>query len=130
MAGHLMDRGCGQTDNGDLVVYVSFRPAARATIIIADRHFFIIIIFHHHQHHHCHIGHKMKICAFWRLFVFNNPVQRPQMVILGALHTESQKPRQRVSNADQKVFANRKVFATSSLLAEEFPNTLQYKIFR
>ena len=38
--------------------------------------------------------------------------------------TESQKPRQRVSNAD------RKVFATSSLLAEEFPDTLQYKISR
>ena len=38
--------------------------------------------------------------------------------------TESEKPRQRVSNAD------RKVFATSSLLAEEFLDTLQYKISR
>ena len=43
--------------------------------------------------------------------------------------SESQKPRQRVSNAD------RKVFATSSLLAEEFPDILEnvrilYKISR
>ena len=37
---------------------------------------------------------------------------------------ESQNPRQRVSNADQKVLAN----LESSLLAEEFPDTLQYKI--
>ena len=43
---------------------------------------------------------------------------------------ESQKPRQRVSNADRKVFANPECFATSSLLAEEFPDTLQYKISR
>ena len=39
--------------------------------------------------------------------------------------TESQKPRQRVSNADRKVFANPEKFATSSLLAEEFLDTLQ-----
>ena len=43
---------------------------------------------------------------------------------------ESQKPRQRVSNADRKVFANPESFATSSLLAEEYPDTLQYKISR
>ena len=45
-------------------------------------------------------------------------------------HAESQNPRQRVSNADRKVFANPESFATSSLLAEEFPDTLQYKISR
>ena len=44
--------------------------------------------------------------------------------------TESEKPRQRVSNADRKVFANPEIFAISSLLAEEFPDTLQYKISR
>ena len=36
-----------------------------------------------------------------------------------ALQAGSEKPRQRVSNAD------RKVFATSSLLAEEFPDILE-----
>ena len=38
---------------------------------------------------------------------------------------ESEKPRQRVSNADRKVLQIRKVFSTSSSLAEEFPDTLQ-----
>ena len=44
--------------------------------------------------------------------------------------TESQKPRQRVSNADRKVFANPESFSTNSSLAEEFPDTSQYKISR
>ena len=39
--------------------------------------------------------------------------------------TKSEKPRRRVSNADQKVFANPEVFATSSLFAEEFPDILE-----
>ena len=43
---------------------------------------------------------------------------------------ESQKPRQRVSNADRKVFAN----PESSLLAEEFPDMqnvrMNWKVFR
>ena len=43
---------------------------------------------------------------------------------------ESENPRQRVSNADRKVLQIRKVFSTSSSLAEEFPDTLQYKISR
>ena len=43
---------------------------------------------------------------------------------------ESGKPRQRVSNADQKVFANPESFATILFFAEEFPDTLQYKISR
>ena len=48
---------------------------------------------------------------------------------------ESEKPRQRVSNADRKDFANPESFATSSLLAEEFPDILEnarilYKISR
>ena len=38
---------------------------------------------------------------------------------------ESENPRQRVSNADRKVLQIRKVFSTSSSLAEEFPDTLQ-----
>ena len=42
------------------------------------------------------------------------------------LQAELQKPRQRVSNADRKVFAN----SEGSLLAEEFLDTLQYKISR
>ena len=36
--------------------------------------------------------------------------------------SESEKLRQRVSNADRKVFVNPESFATSSLLAEEFPD--------
>ena len=51
------------------------------------------------------------------------------------LESESEKPCQRVSNADRKVLQIRKVFATSSLLAEEFPDILAnvrilYKISR
>ena len=45
-------------------------------------------------------------------------------------HAESEKPSQRVSNADRKVFAIWKVFATSLLMAEEFPDTLQYLVSR
>ena len=51
-------------------------------------------------------------------------------ILLSTAYAESQKPRQRVSNADWKVFANPESFATSSLLAEEYPDTLQYKISR
>ena len=46
--------------------------------------------------------------------------------------TRVKKPRQRVSNADRKVFANPESFCDNFiiLLAEEFPDTLQYKISR
>ena len=53
-----------------------------------------------------------------RLFV--NPISPGQ----------SQKNPVSVSNADRKVFANPESFATSLLLAAEFPDTLQYKISR
>ena len=53
-----------------------------------------------------------------------------RMICIQKIYAESEKPRQRVSNADRKVFANPENFATSSLLAEEFPDTLQYKISR
>ena len=39
--------------------------------------------------------------------------------------TESEKPCQRVSNADEKVLQIRKLFATWSLLKEEFLDNLQ-----
>ena len=41
------------------------------------------------------------------------------------LASESEKPRQRVSNADRKVFANPESFPTSSLLAKEFLDNLE-----
>ena len=59
------------------------------------------------------LGHKRKILA-------------EQEVDLA----ESQKPRQRVSNADRKVFEKPESFCDMFLLAEEFPDTLQYKISR
>ena len=48
---------------------------------------------------------------------------------------ESEKPRQRVSNADRKVFANLESFCNQLIIGEEFPDTLEnvrilYKIYR
>ena len=76
---------------------------------------------------------QSKITAPWK------PIDQTQVILrwdkMVYWQTESQKPRQRVSNADRKVFANPESFATSSLLAGEFPNILGnirmlYKISR